>query len=422
MAADRPASYRSVFAVREYRPLFGSYLLSTVGDELARLALTVLVYQRTGSALLSAATFAISYLPWLLGGPVLSALADRFPRKTVLVASDGARALLVAVMAVPGVPLPALLVLLLLVSVCSPPFEAARAALSADVLTDDRYAVASSLTGIVQQLAQVGGFLLGGALAAAFSPSVALGLNAATFAVSALWLSVGLRHRPAPVRDAGEDPGTVLADVGQGLRFVLGTPRLASIVAVLWVGSFFLNAPEGIVTPLSVELTGGTALVGVLLAANPVGAIVGAVLVGRFCPPSLRERLVIPLVIASLTPLLLLWPAQWLLEGAGLLLVVTLLLALSGIGMAWTIPLNVVFVQSVPSAYRGRAFGVAIAGLFGAQGLGVVAAGGLASVLPPTTVVIVLGGVGLLVVIPPLVALARTRLPGGGAVAGPSEA
>ena len=50
---SRPATYRSVFAVREYRPLFGSYVLSTIGDELARIALTVLVFQRTGSALLS---------------------------------------------------------------------------------------------------------------------------------------------------------------------------------------------------------------------------------------------------------------------------------------------------------------------------------------------------------------------------------
>ena len=57
-----------MLAVREFRPLLGNFLLSTIGDELARVALTVLVYQRTSSALLSAITFAISYLPWLIGG------------------------------------------------------------------------------------------------------------------------------------------------------------------------------------------------------------------------------------------------------------------------------------------------------------------------------------------------------------------
>lgn len=422
---DRPATYRSVFAVAEFRPLFGSYLLSTVGDELARLALTVLVYQRTGSPLLSAATFAISYLPWLLGGPVLSALADRFPRRGVLVVSDAARAVLVGLMAVPGVPLPALLTLLLLVSVCSPPFESARSALTADVLTDDRYAVANSLTGIVQQLAQVVGFLLGGALAAAFTPSLALGINALTFAVSAVWLATGLQRRPAPSVQTGdepENPASVLADAGAGLRLVLGTPRLASIVALLWVGLFFVNAPEGIVPPLSVEFTGGTALVGVLLAANPVGTIVGAVLVGRLCPPALRERLMTPLVFASLVPLLLVWPAREALAGTPLLVAVTVLLTLSGVGSSWSIPLNVIFVQSVPSAFRGRAFGVAVAGLSGAQGLGAVAAGGLAGALPPSAVVAVLGGVGLVAVLPTLVALVRTRPPADAPAAGPSGA
>ena len=103
-ALERPASFREVFAVREFRPLFGTFLLSTAGDELARVALTVLVYQRTASPLLSALTFAIGHLPWLLGGPVLSALADRLPRHRVLIATDAMRAALLVVMAIPGTP------------------------------------------------------------------------------------------------------------------------------------------------------------------------------------------------------------------------------------------------------------------------------------------------------------------------------
>src|SRR3954471_8926929 len=95
-ADDRQATFRDVFAVREFRPLFGTFLLSTAGDELARVALTVLVYQRTASPLLSALTFAIGRLPWLLGGPLLSAVADRLPRHRVLVATDAARAVLLA--------------------------------------------------------------------------------------------------------------------------------------------------------------------------------------------------------------------------------------------------------------------------------------------------------------------------------------
>ena len=94
LAPERQATFREVFGVREFRPLFGSFLLSTIGDELARVALTVLVYQRTESPLLAAITFAIGHLPWLLGGPLLSTLADRLPRHRVLIATDAARAVL----------------------------------------------------------------------------------------------------------------------------------------------------------------------------------------------------------------------------------------------------------------------------------------------------------------------------------------
>ena len=51
------------------------------------------------------------------------------------------------------------------------------------------------------------------------------------------------------------------------------------------------------------------------------------------------------------------------------------LLFVSGLGSSWVIPLNVSFVQAVPSAYRGRAFGVAVSGLYGVQGIGALAAG-----------------------------------------------
>jgi MFS family permease len=399
-----------VFAVREFRPLFGSYLLSTIGDELARVALTVLVYQRTDSALLSAITFAISYLPWILGGPVLAALADRLPRHRVLIASDLARALLVAAMALPGMPLALLLALLLLVSLCSPPFEAARSALMADVLEGDRYAVGTSLTGVTSQAAQLIGFLLGGALLLEFSPSAALLLNAGTFAVSAGWLALGLQRRPAPALADDDPPRSIWRDTASGVRFLASAPRLLAIVGVLWVAALFVNAPEGIATPLGLQLQGATAATGVLLAAGPAGTVLGGLVVGRFCPPHVRERLLTPLVLLSLGGVLVagLVPL-WLGTGTTSFAVVVALLFVAGIGGACSIPLNVAFVQAVPSAYRGRAFGVAAAGLAGVQGLGAVLAGLGAEALRPSTVVAWSGGIGLVAVVVPLLALRRTR-------------
>jgi MFS family permease len=406
--ATRAATFREVFAVREFRPLFGTFLLSTIGDELARVALTVLVYQRTESPLLSAATFAISYLPWLLFGPVLSTLADRFPRQRVLVTSDAARAALVALMAIPGTPLPLLLGLLFVVALCAPPFESARSALMADVLDGDRYAVANSLTNISLQLAQVIGFVLAGALVAALSPSTALLLNAATFAVSALWLAGGLQRRPAPRSGGGS--GGVLRDAGEAFGLIRRTPRLMAIIGVLWIGTLFAYASEGIAIPLVEELGQGTAAVGVLLAANPLGVTLGGLVVARLVPPRRREALVPHLVILSLLPLVVAGlVGAFAAPGLGTFAVVVALLFVAGLGGAWLIPLNVSFVQAVPSAFRGRAFGVAVAGLYGIQGIGVLGAGLLAEGLSPTGVVAVSGAAGLVAVVVPLVAYVRTQ-------------
>jgi MFS family permease len=408
-AGSRPATFREVFGVREFRPLFGTFLLSTVGDELARVALTVLVYQRTESPLLSALTFAISYLPWLLFGPLLSTLADRFPRHRVLIASDAGRAVLVALMAIPATPLPLLLGLLFVVSLCSPPFESARSALMADVLDGDRYAVANSLINVSLQLAQVIGFLLAGALVALLNPSAALLLNAATFAVSALWLASGLQRRPAPVSE-GAGSGGVLRDAADGFRLIRRTPRLLAIIAVVWVGTLFVNAPEGIATPLTDELGQGTVAIGILLAANPLGATIGGLAIARLVAPARREALVPALVVLSLIPIALAGVIA-LVAGPGstTFAIVVGLLFVSGLGSAWQIPLNVSFVQAVPPAYRGRAFGVAVAGLYGVQGIGVLGAGLVAEGMPPSGVIALSGAAGLLAVAVPLIGYRRTQ-------------
>jgi MFS family permease len=384
----------------------------------------VLVYQRTASPLLSALTFAIGHLPWLLGGPFLATIADRFPRHRVLIAADVGRAVVLAGMAIPGTPLPVLLGLLFLVSLCAPPFESARSALMADVLDGDRYAVATSLTNITLQLAQVIGFLAAGALVTVLSPSAALLIDSATFVVSALWLGLGLRRRPAPTGDDG--PRSVWRDTGAGLRLIRRSPRLLAIMGVLWVATLFTYASEGVAAPLVEEL-GSTdaAAIGVLLAANPLGVAIGGLVVARLVAPERRERLVIPLVVLSLAPILVAGlVAVIAAPGAIPFAVVVGLLVVSGLGSSWLIPLNVSFVRAVPAAYRGRAFGVAVSGLYGVQALGALGAGLVAEGVSASGVLALSGGLGLIAVAPALVAYRRTRdsVAAVAAGEGPSEA
>jgi hypothetical protein len=179
---------------------------------------------------------------------------------------------------------------------------------------------------------------------------------------------------------------------------------------LLWVGTLFGYAWEGIAPPLADELGRGATALGVLLAANPLGVTIGGVLLVRLIRPDVRERLMAPLIALSLLPLLIggLFVAT---AGPGEVTfgVLVGLLFASGLGASWVLPLNFSFVQAVPSAYRGRAFGVAVSGLYGVQGLGALAAGFAAEGVAPSGVVALCGGVGLLAVLPPLLVFRRTQ-------------
>ena len=129
--------YLGLLSSREYVGLLLSRLVSLLGDQLSRVALMVLVFERTRSPLLSAATYAVTFLPVVVAGPLLGGIADRVPRRRVLVGADLLRAGLLLLMALPGVPLAVLLLLVMLVSTVQAPWEAARAPLLREVLLDD---------------------------------------------------------------------------------------------------------------------------------------------------------------------------------------------------------------------------------------------------------------------------------------------
>ena len=73
---------------REFRALWLAEALSVFGDQVARVALALLVYARTDSAALTALTYALTFVPTILGGCLLSGLADCYPRRTVIVVTD----------------------------------------------------------------------------------------------------------------------------------------------------------------------------------------------------------------------------------------------------------------------------------------------------------------------------------------------
>jgi predicted MFS family arabinose efflux permease len=382
-----PASYRKVFRDHEFRALFAAQSISVVGDQFARVALAVLVFDRTGSPAWTALTYGLTFLPDLVGGPLLSGLADRYPRRGLMIGADTARAVLIAVMAVPGMPLVLLCALLVTVQLIGAPANAARGALLPAVLGEDDYPAGTAAMQSVVQAAQVLGFAGGGALVALIGTSGVLLADSGTFALSALLVWWQVRSRPAAA-------GRVIqhgwwADLATGGRLVWTDLRLRSLVLFACLSGFYI-AGEALAVPYADGLGGGAITVGLMFAGYSAGTAAGMLLVGRL-PTESRLRLLVPLSAGACAPLVVCFINPH-------LVIVVALFVLSGMGSAYHLIASTSFVLAVPDARRGQAFGLAVTALKVAQGLGVALAGLAAEAVRPHLVVGAAGALGLVAV------------------------
>ncbi|MEV5704875.1 MFS transporter [Actinoallomurus sp. NPDC052274] len=383
---DRQVTYHEVFGVGEFRSIWLAQTLSYVGDQLAQIALAVLVYNNTHSALRTAVAYALTYLPSIMGGPVLSVLADLIPRRRVMIVCDVARTGIVALMALHHTPFPVLCFLIFWTVLLGAPFTAARAALLTEVLPGDMYVVGSAINNITHQLTQMLGFLVGGAVIFAVGAHQALAVDAATFAISAVILLTGVRARPAPRGESRKRP-SLWTITREGARLVFRDRTLRPLVCFAWLCGFYV-LPEGLAAPYAKTFGAGPVFVGLLMSAMPCGMVLGSLAYSRFVRPDDRLRFMGWMAMLSCAPLLgtALRPPLW---------AVIVLLALSGVGSAYQLAANAAYVAAVPLDGRGQAFGLAQSGILASQGVGILIGGALAQVLGPEPVVALAGIAGL---------------------------
>lgn len=389
---EGPATFRDVFGQSEFRVIFAANTLSWVGDYLARAAVAVLVLRETNSVALSAAAFAASYLPWLVGGPLLSALAERHHYRRVMVVCDLLRMALMALVAMPRMPTWSVFALIFLATLANPPSQAARSALMPHILTGDRLVVGLSALTSAGQAAQVVGYLIG-ATVAALNPNIALLVNAVTFAVSAVLVRFGLRERPPAMAEAHRSH--LLRETVQGFQIVFERPVLRAIAVLVFSAMLFSIVPEGLAAGWAADRTDGRmntgTAQGLIMAAVPVGYILGGLTISRLVGPTRRLTLMRPLMIiapATLVPALFNPPPA----------VVALLAAGCGFAVAGLVPIaNGLFVQALPDGFRARAFGVMASGTQIIQGAAVLATGALAERFSVPTVVGAWSAAGVLI-------------------------
>ena len=391
-AAPAPrTTYRSVFAVGQFRVLCASMFLYVLGFEFEILGLSVLVYAQTRSAFLAALAFGMGFGPQAIGGALFTSLADRLPPRVVITGGMLLRAmpgLLIGL--APGMPVAAMLVLVALAAIVAPVFSAAVSRMLPDVLDGDRYVLGRSLLSVTGAGTQILGLGLGGALLAVL-PARWLLLSAGCVLVLTALVRLGLRPAaaglPADAAPAGPSPGrssgparpasrgAVRATLA-GNAELLANRRVRMLLLAQWLPAMFAAGAESIIVPYTESLGHPVAAASPLLAAVQGGMLAGDVVIGRFCRPAMRRRLVFPLALMTGAPLLtLILHPPW--------LVVAAVLVGCGFGFGYQLGIQQAFLDSLPEGLRGQGFGLLSTGLMGGQGVTPPLAGALAAAAGP---------------------------------------
>lgn len=383
---------RDVLAVPEFLGVVVAQVASEAGDQIARVALALLVLSQSGSPLLAAATFAVSFVPSLLGAAILGPIADRFSRRSLMLGADVGRAIAVgmlALVAIPGTPWWVLFGLLFVAELFTPLFDSARLASIPDILGSPAYVAAGSgLSRALNLVNQALGLVVGGIIVQLTTPRVALFLDALSFVLSFAVLAVTLQPRKAPL-EATQSVGVLLRDLAEGWRYLMADPSRRAFVLLGWALAAPLAAPEAVALAYARDTGEVDGWGGVLMAAVVVGAAIGSVLIGR---RPLRDQLdlVLPLAIGMGLPLLV----------TGIeppIVILVLLWALSGAAQCFLIPVMSFTTLLTPNEQRGRVVGIAAAGFAAFTTVGYLVSGWIATITSPAFAVVVMASLGLVV-------------------------
>jgi MFS family permease len=372
--------------MRGFRRLWLARVVSDAGDWLLMIALPVHVFALTGSTLATSAVFLAELLPALLLGSVAGVLVDRWDRRRTLVAVTCAQAVLLLPLL--ALDRPGRLWIAVLVAV-GQSFLARLAGPAGFALLPTLVAAAdlprtNALLGLANALARLGGAPLGGLLYAAGGLPMVVGIDAVTFAAAAA-LAAAIRVPAAHRRQASEPaarPG-LRASWVEGLQVVrgsrpVGTILAATALAQLAQGLFLVL----IVVFVERSLHGGGTQIGLLRGVQAVGAVAGGVLLGALA----RRLRPTALFGYSLVALGVLSAVQWNLPAATTWITwYAVLFALSGLpAVALSAAVLTITQAEVPGSHLGRVAGLLDSTSAACNGLGVLLAGVLGGVLPPT--------------------------------------
>lgn len=258
---------------RAVRKLALASLLSGTGTNAASIALSFLIYERTGSAVWLSTTLLLTRGVTGFLTPVAGAMVDRFDRRPTMVISDLLGAvcwvgLLAAYQSSVG-----LVMVAFLASIVSLPFRIASRTVVPNMVPDDQLAWANGLIGAAENVARIAGSALGGLIFAAMGARAVFGLNAASFLVSALIVATLRARFSASNQRAAEKIEGIL----DGFRTILGDTVMRWLTTAWAFGYLAMNIAFVADVPLAKEFGTGSIGYGLIDTFFAAGGVVGAV-------------------------------------------------------------------------------------------------------------------------------------------------
>ncbi|UNM16629.1 MFS transporter [Streptomyces formicae] len=273
---------------RDFAVFWAAQTLSVVGDSFALIALPLLVLHATGSVAQMGLLTAVAGAASLVAGVFAGVMVDRLDRRKLLIACDVARMLLYALVPLVwafGPQIWLLYVLLPLGEAVGMLFAVTYVTVVRSLVSGDRITEANGRLNATAAAAGVLGPLCAGVVAARFGPAAAVGVDAASFGVSAACLGfVRFRDGTRATRSAGADakaaPWRLWQDLRAGVSFLRGHPVLRALTVLLAFFSFLtLGLNDLLIYHLKHDLGQSDGVVGTVFAVGALGTITGALLV-----------------------------------------------------------------------------------------------------------------------------------------------
>lgn len=286
-AAAPPAQdTRPLWRQRDFGVFWAAQTLSVLGDSFALIALPLLVLEATGSIARMGLLTAVGGAAAVLAAVFAGAVVDRVDRRKLLIGCDLVRMGMYGLVPVVWLFGPQIWLLYVVLPLCEAVgmlFAVGYVTVVRSLVGTEQLTEANGRLNATAAAAGVLGPLCAGVVAGWSGPATAIGVDAASFGVSAACVAF-VRFRPRPADDApatGRRPG-LRQDLRTGIAFLYGHPVLRSLTVLLCGFSFLtLGLNDLVIYHLKHDLGRDDGTVGTVMAIGALGTITGALLVAR---------------------------------------------------------------------------------------------------------------------------------------------